>query len=520
MSPEQIFYRIYYPIKRRVYKRVNIDSVRLQSALGQDKIGFPKFSCDKKLYIFSDKSFCFLNKIYTFENEIDWNFQDYGLLWAFHLHYFDWLNDEYIEVNNRLDTIRQFIGFDNKGYIFENSFVISKRIINWVKFLIQEGIKDDQIINYLYQDAHRLADFPEYDISANHLLENAIALCWAGIYFKDEIILKRGTIILNKELNLQFLNDGAHFEKSIAYHSVILKNILELIFFIKRNDFNFIFFNKLNIIAEAALSHLIVMTCSGKYRPCFGDCNPKMIISFRELDNLAQYLLINRREICLSDSGLRRLDGRNFHLFFNSGIIPAFYQPGHTHADAFSVCLFVEQQPVIVDRGVSTYEKSVLRDRERSTEAHNTVCVEGVNSIDVWASFRVGARMKIKTLEDTDQIAHYEHDGYFSEFKIIHNRRIEIEDYCIIIDDFLQGWKGQKVFLYYHFHPDVTLLKKGEKWIIVNSDIEILIANCRTYIENYDYCEGFNETRIGQRIVAEVNNETIQTLIKTSLWVN
>jgi hypothetical protein len=41
----------------------------------------------------------------------------------------------------------------------------------------------------------------------------------------------------------------------------------------------------------------------------------------------------------------------------NCGNILPSYQPGHSHADMLHFILYVSGKPVIVDTGISTYEK-------------------------------------------------------------------------------------------------------------------------------------------------------------------
>ncbi|MCS2404764.1 heparinase II/III-family protein [Bacteroides salyersiae] len=51
------------------------------------------------------------------------------------------------------------------------------------------------------------------------------------------------------------------------------------------------------------------------------------------------------------------------------GCIPCWsdYQPGHAHADTFTFELHINNRPVIIDTGTSTYEVNEARFYERST---------------------------------------------------------------------------------------------------------------------------------------------------------
>ena len=47
---------------------------------------------------------------------------------------------------------------------------------------------------------------------------------------------------------------------------------------------------------------------------------------------------------------------------------------------------------MLVNTGISQYGEGKERNRQRSTAAHNTVEVDGENSSEVWAGFRVARR--------------------------------------------------------------------------------------------------------------------------------
>ena len=69
-------------------------------------------------------------------------------------------------------------------------------------------------------------------MKGNHLLANAKALIFSGLYFKGEEArkwLQLGVKIIDEELDEQILQDGGHFERSTMYHTVILEDFLDLI---------------------------------------------------------------------------------------------------------------------------------------------------------------------------------------------------------------------------------------------------------------------------------------------------
>ena len=65
----------------------------------------------------------------------------------------------------------------------------------------------------------------------------------------------------------------------------------------------------------------------------------------------------------------------SYELFLDVGNIGPDYQPGHAHSDTFNFELIFKNKPIIVDTGISTYEKNNTRQLQRSTFSHNTVMI-------------------------------------------------------------------------------------------------------------------------------------------------
>jgi uncharacterized heparinase superfamily protein len=210
---------------------------------------------------------------------------------------------------------------------------------------------------------------------------------------------------------------------------------------------------------------------------------------------------INTIKLVLEESGYRKLKGLHYDLFFNTGKITATFQPGHSHADAFSYCLNVFKKPIIVDRGVSTYEIGEQRMEERGTGAHNTVMVNNLNSLDVWKSFRVGKITSINTLGNSNKTLNYKHNGYKNSLNVVHKRIIRSLENKIIIEDLLEGFNDHIAYSYIHFHPSVKIQQFEEEWIINDNELKITVDNMNSFLEDYEYCLGFNNIVKSKRIV-------------------
>jgi hypothetical protein len=180
-----------------------------------------------------------------------------------------------------------------------------------------------------------------------------------------------------------------------------------------------------------------------------------------QLFDYARKLNISWNPMPLRECGYRKLNDKGMEVILDIGNITASYQPGHSHADTFNYELHINGQPVIIDTGISTYNKDPRRQYERSTAAHNTVSVAGKDSSMVWGGFRVGRRAKVTIVKDcpTEILAH--HDGFGRH--IIHQRHFALCDHSIHIEDLIIG-NVTNAISYLHFSPqtDVSIVSETD----------------------------------------------------------
>ena len=104
----------------------------------------------------------------------------------------------------------------------KESYPTSLRIINLIKFISANNINKENIFCLIREDSNRLLKNLEFHLYGNHLLENAFALLFSSFLFNDKKYFRVADKILKNELKEQILNDGAHYELSPMYHSIIL----------------------------------------------------------------------------------------------------------------------------------------------------------------------------------------------------------------------------------------------------------------------------------------------------------
>ena len=496
----QIYYRIYYFSRNRFF-RYNVEKRIINDF---NPIAWKNRIDYDNSYFKKDNSFTFLNISHSFSDKINWNFSQFGKLWTYNLNYFDFLNQENITKEIGLRFIQDFIKNDALLKDGKEAYPISLRGINWVKFLSNNQVKDELINNTLYFHYCILFKNLEYHLLGNHLLENAFSLLFGAYYFQDEKLYNKSKNLLISELNEQVLKDGAHFELSPMYHQIILARLLDVIQLIKLNSEwkkdDLLSF--LEAKASLMISWLHNITYKNGNTPMVNDATFNVAPNSRQIFSNAIRLGIDSQNIPLSDSGYRKIKYSNYELLIDIGNIGPSYQPGHAHSDTFNFELIKEDNAVIVDTGISTYEKNAIRQHERATSSHNTVRIGSKDQSQVWDGFRVAKRAKVTYLIEKPNLIEASHDGYLMDgYK--HTRSFLWGEKYLILEDKISRSTNNKAKAYFHLHSSVTKpLVDGNNVILEYSGVSIEFQKASNIsIEEYQLSAGFNKTYSAYKIV-------------------
>lgn len=418
----QIAARAKRVVNKKLPQRIPLDTPLLLAEPGQF---IEPALCSQKML--APDQFMFLNYVGEVRHPADWNSQAHNKLWLYNLHYFDDLNS--VNGESRSFWHRELLS----RWVVENPaafgngwepYPISLRIVNWIKWHLSRDALDNQCLRSLAQQARQLQRNVEWHLLGNHLFANAKALVFAGLFFKGEEAktwLGSGIAILSQEIPEQILPDGGHFELSPMYHATILEDVLDLINIGRCYNLNWSQFN-LEKTAKSMISFLGAMTHLDGNLGFFNDSVTNIAKTNYDLCRYAKRLDTEPdksgelHSILFPDSGYARLVIGEAHLIADVGDVGPRYNPGHAHADTLSFEFSLGQERVVVNSGISTYERGAQRQFERGTAAHSTVEIDGENSSDVWAAFRVGRRAKARVLNFDSKVGavtlEAEHDGY------------------------------------------------------------------------------------------------------------
>jgi uncharacterized heparinase superfamily protein len=412
--------------------------------------------------------FRFLNVERRCATASDWRPGNATKLWIYNLHYFDDLNarDAAARAAWHRNLLERWIAENppGRGDGWE-PYPVSRRIVNWVKWTARGNVLSADCRSSLAVQTRWLMDRLEYHILGNHLLANAKALLHAGLYFdggEAERWFARGLAIVERELCGQVLADGGHFELSTMYHAVVVADLLDLVNLLRAHG-------RVPpaewLTAIAGMQRwLRVMSHPDGDIAFFNDAAFGVAPTFAEIDAYAARLAlpasteVSEPVAVLEASGYVRVLAGPAYLICDCAPVGPDHLPGHAHADTLSFELSLAGGRVLVNSGTSLYGTDIERQRQRGTAAHNTVVVDGQDSTEVWAGFRVARRARARLHGATSTlpaVVEASHDGYRRlPGRNEHRRRWTLDERSLRVEDQVSGG-FRSAEACFHIHPDV-----------------------------------------------------------------
>lgn len=456
LRPVQVYARLWFRLRRPKPDLKAAPALRLP-------VQAPWASCGRAPSMVAADTFLFLGVERRLVAPADWNRADWPKLWLYNAHYFDDLVAA--AAADRADWHRALIlrwmreNPSGQGNGWE-PYPVSLRVVNWLKWLLAGNAPVPGMLDSLAAQVRWLRKRLEHHLLGNHLWANAKALVFAGACFEGEEAttwLRHGLRLVDRELREQVLPDGGHFERSPMYHAILTEDLLDLLQ-LARNGAP-IPFRSVEAWRGAATRMLAwagAMAHPDGELSFFNDAafgiapDPAALRSYAEAIGVPLPDAPSRGRRVLAESGYVRLEAGPAVLIADVAPIGPDYLPGHAHADTLSFELSVHGRRVLVNGGTSTYENGPERWRQRGTAAHNTVIVDGEDSSEVWAAFRVARRARVHGVALRDEAGAHVlsawHDGYRRlPGKVGHHRTWRLRPGGLEVEDRLDGRYGEAV---------------------------------------------------------------------------
>ncbi len=349
-----------------------------------------------------------------------WFFDNKSPLWNHNLHYFEYLfaltkqyedSKEKVYIKKVKEYITAWITSNPQGS--KNSawecYPIALRLPNWIDLysLIKKNIADDPefqklFIHTIFDQYSYLLNHLEKHLLANHYFEDLKALVIASIFFDDDKVREIATTKLIEQCAEQICEDGMHYERSPMYQKILLEDLIRVEIALEsvgnKNEIIKGYIKKMLDVAYSLESGLDRL-------PLFNDCGKNISKSIEALVKASENRLqISPEKKCsFPKSGFYIFEFNDgWKLVVDGGQPGPDYSPGHAHCEAMAFELFHSGKPIIVNCGTFAYQ-SDQRSFFKSTEAHNTVRVSGVEQSECWSSFRMSRRARIKDVQTDKQ---------------------------------------------------------------------------------------------------------------------
>jgi uncharacterized heparinase superfamily protein len=457
----------------------------------------------KHLTLYDDKinnqlEACFLNHTKKLDLPTDWNNELPSKLWVYNLHYFEDLLSESAQEKNEFhrQLLNRWIDENPVGYGNGwEPYPTSLRIVNILKAWLGGLELDEKLLSSVFAQASFLSNHLERHLLGNHYFVNLKALLFAGVIFENTRWLSIAEKGLLSEIPEQILEDGANFELSPMYHSLILVDMLDM--FNLSRAYPTQLSNQLASLLKKYIPKMLTfmeaMAHPDQGVSFFNDSSDGIVPKKAIIESYAEKLgfvispldFSKPQIIDNANSGYICATAAGNKLIFDASPVGPDYIPGHAHADTLSFELSIGLERVFVNSGISEYGLSPARINQRKTASHNTVEVDAKDSSQVWSGFRVAKRARIidrfSEIQSNQSIwLQATHNGYKSLFGgCLHTRNLHYGANRLMLTDYLKG-SFKRARSRFYFHPDLAvslsnglLLVEGSAFVL-SSDLTSL----------------------------------------------
>ncbi|MDZ7816378.1 MAG: alginate lyase family protein [Planctomycetota bacterium] len=480
LKASQIYWRLMYSIKRKaslIPARADVSAAVSFNGKIPDPPCLSGIDDAEKLAADLEEGFLsLLNASHAFEPKRGWAFtnSDSNRLWAITVQYHEWLHALAIEyartrkpryaklvreyIMDWIDTCKR--GASPSPFAWDSYAIATRlgwwsRILSSVSMLFNDAELEKILRSYALQAEHLLGNI-EWDLRANHLLRDCIGLLWAGRTLEGQIANKcyrKGVEELREQLDEQVMSDGGHFERSTMYHNQVLEDLLIAYSLVREDGMRAKILDKISIMMNFSrwMRHE-----DGRF-PLLNDSAfngartyDELALAFQQSGGGRLSLQPIQGTRYFAQTGYVAHHGPLWTVFADAAPVGPDYQPGHAHADTLTIEAAYRGKRVFVDPGTYSYDEDEMRKYTRSTRAHNTVCIDGENSSEVWKIFRVGRRAYPKDVEfhcdDTGFVLSAAHGGYrHLKGEPSHKRLVDVGQREFTVVDEVKGGEEHEV---------------------------------------------------------------------------
>lgn len=445
---------------------------------------------------------------------------------------------------------------------------VSIRVINLIQLreILIESSNNEKCINLLNEILLLHGIFLwrniEYtDVRGNHYAANLTALLLLGRTYKNfysEAIIwyKYAIKRIESEFNLQFIEDGVNFEKSVSYHRLVVELYLISFIVLQRSGLK-ISAGTLERFQKAS-KFILDYTKPNELTPIIGDNDSASVfnndnVALNDHTNLLQlaslffedgtlniseekhyssYEIFGKKLVgtlkpfvqntlqsnYYEDGGFVIVKDQQNYFVTDVGEVGMKGRGGHGHNDLFSFELMYDQCDFIVDPGCATYTGNLeLKNEMKSSSYHNGLTIDGEEIAPLIGNWGISNTalpydVKVKSTKEKTIISG-KHSGYnrLSD-PVILERIFEINknEFKVHCTDNIICKAPHKIIRNLHFFEGVSIEIRGRSILATNNDaIYQITMDDTAEIRTERFCLSYN---YGSKIIS--NKVVVESSIK------
>lgn len=347
------------------------------------------------------------------------------------------------------------------------------RILNWIRYdaLFYGCLDSDfrkQILEFVYKNSLFLSDNVEYGVGGNHLIENAVALIIAGVYFDNRQWRKQGRKILNNAASEQFFADGGHVERSPMYHLLMCQRFLTAYDTLSHTGVKC---QDIRKVAHAATEFIKKIRPPDDTIPLLNDSVFFEGLRLTECLKYAESVGITTTEVeqmkTSPHTGYYWLENQKERFLIPAHEVAVPHIPGHAHVHPGHFCFWVNETRVFTDTGVYGYLSGKRRANARSIRSHNTVQVADKDPVHTGSSFWLWGQINpvVEYEPDETKLRMSYSVNNFGVPSYSHERTVSFKSGSWMITDSVRS-QDFPVINRLHVHPDCEAKFEKEQAIV------------------------------------------------------
>jgi hypothetical protein len=366
-----------------------------------------------------------------------------------------------------------------RGMNFTSALEVAFRALSWIwVYHLAGSAMTGAFRHRLLGAIYRHGAYLEHNLSVyfspnTHLLGEGVALHAIGRLFpkfpNTRRWKRRGAEIVDEALDKQVRDDGTHFEQSTYYHVYALDLFL----------LHYILAGKIPRKLEKMAEYLHAVMGPERSLPFFGDDDggrlfhpygtrsdfgratlatcavlferPDWDVEIHDLEEQAIWWLGDRpmpqqtdiaRDLQLFEqAGIAVITEGDLHVVADAGPFSEG-SGGHSHSDTLSFVMRLGREEILIDPGTYTYvAEPDLREWFRSSAAHNTIRIDGLNQATAVGPFRWMEHPETDVWKQKDGAL----EGVCRHHGFTHRRRILVQRQRMLVHDEVFGPKGVHV---------------------------------------------------------------------------